>query len=61
MIMARKGVLDWKKLPRREPIAMPRPWTPEGMALALGVTALVTFLGFLTVLGGITFWHKLIG
>jgi hypothetical protein len=61
MITARKGKLKWEDLPRRRPIATPRPWTPEEMAVACVATAVVAFLGFLTVLGGVTFWHRLAG
>jgi len=60
MITARKGELDWGKL-RREPLALPRAWTTEETVLALAATALLAFMAFLEVLGGITFWHRLVG
>lgn len=58
-LQARKGELDWDNVPRLVPIALPRPWTLGEVLLAFGFTVLVTFAGFLEVVGGVTFFRAL--
>lgn len=60
-LSVRKGSLDWARLPRRQPIAQARPWTLGEMLLAFAFTGSAVFTGYLLILGGKSFWHRLAG